>query len=121
MSYDISIVDKDKNLLHAKNIHQLKGGNYILGGTTALHLNITYNYSPYFYKYIDKKEGIRWLYGKKVSETIPKLEEAASQLLDISYEKDYWAPTEGNVKQAILDLIELAKMAPSEESYWDGD
>jgi hypothetical protein len=97
--------------------HQMKGGTYAIGGTTQAYLNITYNYSKYYYATLGVK-GIRRIYGLTGAESIPILTEAANKLGD-DVSADYWEPTEGNAKRAILQLIALAKMRP--DGVWDGD
>lgn len=118
MSYDIYLRDKDGNALEAKEAHNLAGGTYCLGGTNDLWLNVTYNYAPHFYRLINSEKGIRWLYGQRAADTIPKLEEAISALAD-DRDNDYWKATEGNAKIALQNLVALARMAP--EGIWDGD
>ena len=52
------------------------------------------------------------------ADSIPVLQQAADALSGDA-DDDYWAATEGNAKLALLQLIELAKMAP--DGVWDGD
>lgn len=119
MSYDIALVDKEtKRVLKVEEKHHLRGGTYQVGGCQELSLNITYNYSQYYYKYIDSEKGIRAIYGLTGEESIPILEKAASMLRGTPTD-DYWEPTEGNAKAALLDLIALAKMRP--DGVWEGD
>lgn len=111
MSYDISLVHPvTKETLHLDSPHQMAGGTYTLGGTTECHLNVTYNYGKYF--------GFRSLYGKSGAESIPILEDVISKLGDET-DEDYWKPTEGNVKAALIQLLTLAKMRP--DGIWNGD
>lgn len=42
--------------------------------------NITWNYSNYYYLFLDKQKGIRWLDGKKSSECVARLKYAISFL-----------------------------------------
>lgn len=117
MSYDINLVDPiSKEVLQVENPHFMKGGTYKLGGSTELSLNMTYNYSIHLHKVLTPKEtpsedktGIRSLYGMTALEAIPYLEEAISQLSDIVSE-DYWEPTEGNVKRALIQLLTMCRM-----------
>lgn len=118
MSYDIRLTDSTTGeTLELENPHDLKGGTYALGGTREAWLNVTYNYGPHFYRVLGEK-GIRIIYGKSGAETIPILESAISQLGD-DVDSDYWKPTEGNAKQALSDLLILAKAIP--DGIWDGD
>lgn len=118
MSYEIELVDPiTKNILELDEPHQMKGGTYAVGGTTAASLNITYNYSEHFYKTFGKK-GIRTIYGMTGAESIPVLENASRKLSNNASD-DYWEATEGNAKRALNQLIALAKMRPDGE--WAGD
>ena len=118
MSYDIKLVDQiTKVVLELDEPHQMKGGTYCVGGSREAHLNVTYNYSQYFYHTLGER-GIRSIYGKTGSESIPLLESAASQLGD-DVDSDYWKATEGNAKRALLQLIALARLRP--DGVWAGD
>lgn len=44
-------------------------------------------------------------------EAIPHLERAVSQLSD-DVSSDYWEPTEGNVKKALIQLLTMCRMRP---------
>jgi len=119
MSYDISLLDPvTKKTIQLDSPHQIKGGTYAFGGTQEAWLNITYNYSTFFYKYIDEEKGIRFIYGKTGSEAIPILKEAISKMGD-DVDEDYWKPTEGNTKRALHGLIALATLRP--DGIFEGD
>lgn len=119
MSYDIDLVDPiTKEVITIDEPHQLRGGTYAIGGTTKLSFNITYNYSMYFYEYIDKEKGIRWLYGKKASDTFDKLKKAI-EILGIDISDNYWDATRGNAGKALQDLLTMGLMKP--EGIWNGD
>lgn len=52
------------------------------------------------------------------AESIPVLERAIAVLgNDVS--NDYWEPTEGNAKRALIYLLTMAQMRP--DGIWDGD
>ena len=117
MSYDIELVDPiTKETLQLDEPHQMKGGTYCLGGTRDAHLNVTYNYYPHFRAVGDA--GIRSIYGMTGAESIPVLLKAAEGLAD-DVDDDYWKPTEGNAKLALLQLVALARMRP--DGVWQGD
>ena len=118
MSYDISLLDPMTHLtIELDEPHQMRGGTYMVGGTTLACLNVTYNYARHFRRVLGEK-GIRSIYGMTGAESIPVLEDAASKLAgDVS--DDYWEPTEGNAKRALLQLAALARMRP--DGIWDGD
>ena len=118
MSYDITLLDPvTKEPLHTEVPHQLTGGTYCMGGTTKLWLNITYNYGKHYYRVIGEK-GIRTIYGMTGAESLPLLKKAVEQLGN-EVDEDYWKPTEGNAKKALLKLVALAQLRP--DGVWDGD
>jgi hypothetical protein len=83
----------------------------VLGGTNRAELNVTYNYSPFYHEYLDKKEGLEFLDGKKAEECIPRLEKAVSILGVETDTDDYWKATKGNAALAIL--LSWAKQHPN--------
>jgi hypothetical protein len=118
MSYDISLRDPETgDQLHTEHPHMLRGGTYAVGGTTQLWLNITYNYAPHYYRLLGKL-GIRSLYGRRADETLTDLAAAAAALGRDTH-PDYWQPTEGNARLALLDLMQMALLAP--HGVWAGD
>lgn len=118
MSYDIDLNDPvTKEVIKLDTPHHMAGGTYALGGTNYLSLNVTYNYADHFYHTMGEK-GIRTIYGRSGAESIPILEHAINQLGD-DVDPDYWEPTEGNAKRALLKLLAMAKMRP--DGIWDGD
>ena len=51
MGYSIYIVHPDTgDVIEIDEPHHIIGSTYKLGGSTELHLNITYNYSAFFYR-----------------------------------------------------------------------
>jgi hypothetical protein len=134
MSYDIYLKDPvTKDVIQFDEPHHMRGGTYCLGGTTEAHLNVTYNYGEHYRRVFGDSEvqlsnfdtvfgggetGIRKLYGMSGADSIPILKEAISKLGD-DVDDDYWKPTEGNAKRALLQLLSLAKMRP--DGIWDGD
>jgi hypothetical protein len=118
MSYDIELRDPvTGEQLHADERHEMAGGTCVLGGTTALWLNVTYNYAPHYYRTLGEK-GIRTIYGLTGAESLPMLRDAAAKLAD-DVDGDYWKPTEGNAKRALLQLVALAQLRP--DGVWNGD
>jgi len=117
MSYDIYLKDPvTRETLLLDSPHHMRGGTYQIGGCRNAHLNVTYNYYPHF-KSIGE-EGIRTIYGMTGAQSIPVLRACADKLGD-DVDDDYWKPTEGNAKKALLQLIALAEMRP--DGVWDGD
>jgi len=104
MSYDLRLKDSvSGQTLVLDFIHQIIGGTYALGGTSECSLNITYNYSSHFVR-VFGNDGIRTLYGKSGAESIPILKKAIDELAN-DVDEDYWKPTEGNAKRALLGLL----------------
>ena len=120
MSYSIALIRDNKPC--EVTCHQ-EGSNIAIGGSTEATIDITWNYSFFFYNFLDSRKGIRWLYGKKAQRTIPRLEKAVEKLSgwigDGVYEKDYWAPTFGNARHALEVLLDWAKQNP--DGVWEGD
>ncbi|HUU87649.1 MAG TPA: hypothetical protein VMX17_07850 [Candidatus Glassbacteria bacterium] len=108
MSYDIDLVDPV-----SREVIELEEKHYKYAS-----VNVTYNYSVHFYKTIDKEKGIRFLYGMSGAESIPVLVKAINKLGDDTND-DYWKPTEGNARKALLQLLLLAYARP--EGIWEGD
>ena len=122
MSYDIELVHPlTKETLQLDSPHHMRGGTYCVGGSRALHLNITYNYGKFYYSAFERiglHEGIRSIYGKSGADSIVILNQVAALLGD-DVNDDYWKPTEGNAKAALFQLIAMAEMRP--DGVWDGD
>ena len=117
MSYDVKLKDPvSKKTLVLDFPHHMHGGTYAYGGAREASLNITYNYASH-YKVLGEK-GIREIYGKTGLESIPMLKNAIATLGN-DVDPDYWNPTEGNAKQALIQLLTLAQMRP--DGVWDGD
>lgn len=118
MSYDIRLKDPVTNeTLTTKAKHLMTGGTYAEGGTKELWLNITYNYSKYYYR-IFGDEGIRYIYEMTGAQSIPLLKAGINMLKD-DVSNDYWEATEGNAKRALYQLLEMAQLRS--DGIWDGD
>ena len=117
MSYDIELRDSLGCTMRLNAPHQLKGGTFVLGGTTNCKLNVTYNYAEHYYRVMGEK-GIRTIYGMTAAASVPVLEAAIDALGD-DVSENYWESTEGNAKQALLHLLALAKLGP--DGVWTGD
>lgn len=118
MSYDLGLKDKlGGHWIELDEPHQMKGGTYQVGGSPTATINITYNYSKHFYKVLGER-GIRSIYNKTGGESISILKDAISKLKD-NANKNYWEPTEGNSKKALMQCLSLAQIRP--DGIWDGD
>ena len=138
MSYDIELTDPvTGETLELDAPHQMRGGTYVVGGTTSASLNVTYNYSTHYWRVFDaldkphprapkwmhergdeKVGGIRAIYGLTGAESLPLLDKAIAALGN-DVHPDYWKATEGNAKRALVQLRTLAAMRP--DGVWSGD
>lgn len=91
-----------------------EGGTRPIEGTTDAELNITYNYSEHFYRYLDKEHGLKWLHQRKAKDCIEKLENAVKEL-GTELSGNYWAATEGNAGYALNILLKWARKHPEAE------
>lgn len=121
MSYDIYLEDAVGVSLEMPEPH-FEGGTRPLGGTRECWLNVTYNYSKFYYDLFPPahgdERGIRTIYGMTGAESIPILEGVIAKLGD-DVSSNYWEPTEGNAKKALLTRREFARAHPT--GIWQGD
>ena len=119
MSWDFDLCDPvTKECLSTEKKHMIQGGTCCVGGTTAMTLNVTYNYSDIINKKfkeleIDNEIGsyAYYLNGKTGAETIEPLKKIIASLKDDA-DEDYWKATEGNAKRALCGLLAFAQMRP---------
>ena len=109
MSWWVSLNDSGNPLEVASF---MDGGTYAVHGSQEADLNITWNYSPYFYNTLDAEKGIRWMDGKTGRETLIALATAVS-VLGTKQNDDYWRATKGNAGHALSILLMWAAMYPS--------
>ena len=95
-----------------------EGGTYAIGNTET-ELNITYNYSWYYYNFLDKEKGIRWLYGKRGKDCIKKLKKAIEPFKESNSYSNYWADTPCNCVKPLKILLDWAESFP--EGIFDRD
>ena len=118
MSYDIELADPvTGETCELSAPHHMRGGTYQMGGCSMAELNVTYNYGPIFFRVLGEG-GVRSIYGMTGAASLPILRAAADKLAD-NASADYWEPTEGNAKRALLQLEALAEMCP--DGVWRGD
>jgi len=91
-----------------------EGGTYAVGGINKAEINITWNYSKYYYRHLDEEDGIRWLHGKVARDTIERLA-LAVLILGTERDDDYWASTPGNAGYALSILLGWAREYPDAE------
>lgn len=140
MSYDIYLTDPVTHVpLELEEAHYMRGGTYVMGGTTEAWINITYNYADWYYRpgvFARTKKaskGIRTIYSMTGAESITVLKKAIQKLesmtIDISDKKrreceehgatGYWMPTRANAIRPLYQLLALAQMRP--DGIWEGD
>lgn len=135
MSYDIYLTDPaTHDTIILDHPHQMNGGTYALGGTQEAWLNVTWNYSDWYYKdYAFGNKGIRTIYGLSGVQSIPVLEQVIKGLEDSPEElpehtiqdyeahgvTGYWVPTKTNAIKPLYQLLALARMRP--DGVWEGD
>lgn len=116
MSYDMRFKKRNGHTTKLKEKHNIAGGTYALGGTDEAEFNITYNYSKWFYKHIDKDLGLRFLNNKTVKEVKVILEKAISEMSG-DPSTNYWDATEGNAKRSLEKLLALANMCDDNDIF----
>jgi len=109
MSHWITLIGKDGKVVEVP-VHS-EGGTYALGGLPEAELNVTYNYSKFYYQTLNKEEGIRWLNGKKAKEVQAALSLAIHKLGTVQH-PDYWRSTRGNAGYALSILLKWAELYP---------
>lgn len=115
MSWDVSLSDAETGACVEVERFE-EGGTYVLGGSTYASLNITYNYSAFYYEHLDQERGLKWLDGKRGAETIERLEYVVAAL-GTTPDRDYWAKTPGNAGRALAMLLSWARQYP--DAVWD--
>jgi len=116
MSWDVYVVcSRCKEPIHFDEPHEFKGGTYPIGGTYEATLNITYNYSKHYYATMGEG-GLRGLDGQTVAATMDVLAKAIDAL-DQDVSDDYWEPTQGNARLALMQLRSIAERCPP-DSLW---
>lgn len=113
MSYKVSLKDSG-DVVEAPR--HAEGGTVVTGGVARATVKITYNYSDYYYDYLDSDDGLRWLHGKKADETTARLR-AAVENLDTNQSDDYWEATEGNAGYTLALLLDWAQQHP--DATWE--
>ena len=136
MSYDIRLLDPvTKETIQFENPHFMRGGTYAMYGTTEAWLNITYNYSRWYYKaeVFGRPSGICTIYGLTGAESIPVLRKAIAGLESLNEDlsdkerreclvhdvSGYWLPTRENAIKPLYQLLAMAQMRP--DGVWSGD
>lgn len=112
MSYWVYLEDENGDSVTVP--FHAEGGTFAMGGIDVAELNVTYNYSRHYGKHLDK-DSLRWLHGKKASDTSKRLL-AAVEALGTERSDDYWEPTEGNAGFALAILYQWSLHQP--DAVW---
>ena len=110
MSWDISLINKETSEPVTVE-HFQEGGTQIVGGTDRAELNITYNYSWFYRRYLCSIDGICCLDSRLAKDCVDGFESAIAELGTNQFE-NYWAPTPGNAGFALSILLKWAKNNP---------
>ena len=110
MSWDISIVDEQDNIMKCDMNHKLGGGtvrcdeNLEQITIREAEINITYNYSSQYAKVWEDYDGLyEMFHDKQAKECISYLQKAV-ELLGTTTDDDYWGSTPGNAGKAAEDF-----------------
>jgi hypothetical protein len=79
MSFWVHLVDLESGEDCKVSTH-MEGGTYVAGGTEQAELNVTCNYSMFYYKHLDAEHGLRGLNGKLAKDCIEALKSAVAFL-----------------------------------------
>ena len=108
MSYDVRLVHPETGDTLPASERVFGGGTYPVGGRDDCCFNITYNYSQIFGPLVHH------LNDRTAADTLPALLAFVDMWPDARpYERDYWAPTPGNAKKAVEQLIVFARVHPN--------
>ena len=93
---------------------EIVNGVLVPAKITECDLNITYNYSKYYYEHIDSELGIRWIYGKTGAEVKERLEKA---ILALGIERNTNPFWQINSDYTIGQLFNKKPLPISEEKH----
>ena len=135
MSYDIELVDSENEIATVPS--HMEGANIVVGGSISAYINVTLNYSWYYYQYLDS-DGIRYLDQRPAKEVIPKLIDAIIEIqkegVADKYNEamkseghdtidqwdpndgEYWKPSPENAVKALKVILEWSMLHP--ECTW---
>ena len=109
MSWDVELLDKQGEPLRVPA--HCEGAIIVMGGNSYADLNVTYNYSKFYYQSLDIKGGLGWLNGRKAKDCIPALEKAVLELGTVR-DEIYYKATPGNAGAALNILLGWAHLHP---------
>ena len=112
MSWWIYLEDKEGQPLTVKPFTD--GGTYVLGGSNLAELNVTYNYGGHYRRVLTCEDGFKGLSGLSAEDALPILAEGIAGLGD-NVSGDYWEPTEGNAKTALVRVWQWCEQSLKSE------
>lgn len=103
---------------------ELVDGRLVPAIITECDMNITYNYSEFYYKHLDAKKGIRWIYGKTGKQVQKKLAKAIQELGIERNTSPFWQINTDYTIGAIFKKVELPISEEKHKEYrqikdWD--
>ena len=110
MGWDIRLENPDGTRPQVDR-HQA-GSTIMIGGSTEAWMNLTYNYSPYYYTYFPEDKGLKWLNDKPAGATIEMMQTVLDKLGDAPSD-NYWESSAGNAGHALGILISWARQHPT--------
>ena len=109
MSFWVSLEDAQGETCTSEPFED--GGTFVVGGSDECSLNVTYNYSRFYYGALDESEGLRAMNGGVARDWHGRLEQAVSDL-GTERDNDYWAATAGNAGATLARLLAWARAFP---------
>ncbi len=101
MGWDISLINPDGG--HPVVALHHAGSIITVGGSTSAWMNLTYNYSPFYYKLFPEDMDLKWIRAKKAGDTIEVMRAVLAKLGEETSDSD-WDPTSGNAGHALKTL-----------------
>ena len=111
MGWSINLMDPGTGEIMKVKSHR-EGSNICVQGCNLASISVTFNYSWFYYKFFDKKNGLRFINKKTAKECIPLFKKFLKDMGNVAPFENYWAPTPGNAAHIIKVLLEWAKQYP---------
>lgn len=110
MGYDMKLMGEDGEVVQVER--HSEGGVHPIDGTTNAEISITYNYSKFYYDFLDEERGIRWIYDRPAGGCVDRMKSAIA-VLGTYQDDDYWKSTPGNAGHILHVLAGWAKQHPN--------
>ena len=109
MGWDIQYVDENGDCVKVDNLTY--GSTVAIGGSDDADMSLTWNYSPFYFRSVNKDTGLRWINLQKGEDVKEVLEKAVKEL-GTEQAEDYWADTPGNAGHALSILLRWIEKNP---------